>query len=222
MDALINEIITIIQKEHLETTDYHRLIELSSCNNNEVRYFCAEGLAFYNDKEALLTLMKLAKDNDEMVRVNACDSLGFFANPEVLSALFEIARNDENILVVQYAILAIGDILNKDSHKIDKATAICELKEILQQVDEIQIKLSIYYSLYRAGLKEYLSKFLDGMRQPDYHIREFVVNLLVDILNEDNYRDIYDKVRITKRCEKSKTVIEAINSIISIINKKFP
>ena len=186
---------------------------LSKDKDYEVRIRVAEILVFFNTSESENILLDLLEDNVDLVRVNACDSLCFSKSLQVVELLKNKMIRDKSSLVRGYCALTIVDISNN--------TNLCKksLSEFLINALKMEkvkwVKINIFEALYILGLEEYLNLLLDELNNRYYRNRCAIVNTLNNIINNDNYSTIIDRLLERKSIEKSYAVKSSIDKLIS-------
>lgn len=202
----------IADKNDVDLDDISLLIQLSKHNDPEIRSYVAELLVLANDSKAENALINLCNDKDELVRVNACDSLSAFATVDTYKQLVNCILNDSSLLVKNYAILSLVDIMNYI--EIDRD----ELKNLFLNIsreDEISISAACFKGLYVLGYKEYFKNIIDLAVAKNYQDRCAVVNILGDIITKDNNQIILSALKDLKKMEKSEAVNSTIDRIIN-------
>ena len=212
-DTAYDALNLIEKKNKIDLSDITLLMRLSNHHDSEIRAYVAELLVMANSHEAENILLALADDEDELVRVNACDSLSSFATIDSYKRLLKCI-NDESLLVEEYAVLSIIDIMN--CINIDKK----ELKHLflnLIQKGEISLSAVCYKGLYMLGHEEYLDNIIKLINAENYHDRCTVINVLGDIISDENKSLI---LSILKRLREAETSV-AVNSVIDKIIGKY-
>ena len=126
--------------------------------------------------------------------------------------LVNCTLNDSSLLVKNYAILSLVDIMNYI--EIDRD----ELKNLFLNIsreDEISISAACFKGLYVLGYKEYLKNIIDLAVAENYQDRCAVVNILGDIITNDNNQIILSALKDLKKTEKSEAVNSTIDRIIN-------
>ena len=202
----------IADKNDVDSNDMDVLIKLSQHDDSEIRAYVAELLVLAHGCKAENALINLCNDKDELVRVNACDSLSAFATIDVYKQLVNCIFNDASLLVKEYAILSIVDIMNYI--EVDKN----ELKNLFLNTSskkEILISAACFKGLYVLGYKEYLNNIIDLATTENYRDRCAVINILGDIIANDNVQFILSVLKALRGTEKSEAVNSTIDRIIS-------
>ena len=159
------------------------------------------------DSEAEKTLIKLCDDEDELVRINACDSLAMFPSIDTYSRLIKSANDDDSMLVKEYAILSITDIINSIEINDD------EFKNLLilySNSKKTCIRAACNKGLYVLGDDKRLNELIRLLKSNNYQDRCTVLNILKDIISEKNKNYILSAVKQLQQTEDS----DAVNTII--------
>lgn len=201
----------ISEKAQLDSDDIELLLKLSKSDDSEIRAYVAELLVLGIGHESEKVLIDMCMDDDELVRVNACDSLSAFATVDVYHNLVNCALNDKSILVRNYALLSLTDIIN--SVDVDKN----KIKNLFLDVSknkEVAVLAACFKGLYILGEKEYLEKLLDLVATPNYQDKCAVINTLGDILTIENNDCIISELKKIMKSETSEAVRSTIDRII--------
>lgn len=203
----------ISEKNTVDSNDLPILLQLSQCDDSEIRVYIAELLVLSKDNKAEKMLIHMCDDEDELVRANACDSLSVFPSIETYNCLIKNILTDISMLVKTYAILSIIDILNHV--EIDTK----ELKSLLilnLNAEEIYMRAACRKGLYILGDDEQLEELINLLHSDNYQDRCAVLNILEDIMVEKNKHSILSAVKQLQQTEDS----VAVNLIIDRILKK--
>ena len=191
----------------LNSNDLKLLLQLSQSKVSEIRAYVAELLVLSQDSEAEKTLIKLCDDEDELVRINACDSLAMFPSIDTYSRLIKSANDDDSMLVKEYAILSITDIINSIEINDD------EFKNLLilySNSKKTCIRAACNKGLYVLGDDKRLNELIRLLKSNNYQDRCTVLNILKDIISEKNKNYILSAVKQLQQTEDS----DAVNTII--------
>lgn len=201
----------ISEKNEIDSNDLKTLVQLSQCDDPEIKAYVAELLAVAKGVEAEKTLIYLCNDSDELVRVNACDSLSTFPSENSYNCLIKRVLDDSSMLVKTYAILSIIDII--DYIKIDTN----ELKSLLNtnsNSKEISLCAVCYKGLYILGEDNQLGKLIELLNTDKYNDKCMVLNMLEDILTENNKDYILSSIKNLRKTESSIAVISVIDRML--------
>lgn len=219
-DKALDELSLINCKKKLDKNDLDKIIICSKSSDDEVRAYAAELLVNFNSESSKKALLKLATDTDSLVRVNACDSLCVFSDIEVLKFLLQIAVSDEDELVRAYAVLSTTDILLSLDEKL-RNEGHKQLAKLLKSERSNKVRLAIFSGLYQLGEMTYLCRIFEYLQSDEYIIRCFTLNILDNICNKDNYKDIINAILKIQKNEESKSVLNKIESVLNNISKEF-
>jgi HEAT repeat protein len=204
----------IEESEYEDDVSLEILTKLSKDQDSEVRSRTAETLVLFDSTESEDILIELLNDEDELVRTNASDSLSISTSVKVISLLKGRILKDESSLVRRYAILSIGDIVNRIGY--DKYEIIDFLTNQLEKEEIIGVKLCYYTVLYTLGEEKYLDLLLELINEVDYQDRCGIVSLLSDIISEKNVELI--KTTLNNRLQVEDTI--AVRSDIEKLLKE--
>ncbi len=206
-DLTIEEKMNLIYKlekvKNLTDDEWDKIVKLLCDDSPEVRLGVSELLAMFPSADSERLLLSILDDSDYLVRASVCDSLSFSQSQETLYKLMDFAK-DKKYLVRGYAILSIGDIqfkLQSNSNSTIEYLKVLEQKETSQWV-----KIAIYRSLFILGDFSYGKKLLDMLNNRYYKNRSFVLSLLEQLFENDQYSNLLDvKTILQKRLETEKT-----------------
>jgi hypothetical protein len=216
-----SEKLDIIEKieefEYEEDVSLDILNRLSKDDNSEIRSRTAEALILFEPTKSEDILIELLKDEDELVRTNASDSLSISTSDRVILLLKERVLKDESNLVRRYAILAIGDIVNRINY--DKCEIINFLIDQLEKEEIIGVKLCYYKVLYTLGEEKYFDLLLRMINEVDYQDRCGIVNLLSEIISNQNVESIKTTLENRLQIEDTIAVKSDIEKVLSEIRE---
>ena len=203
-------------EEELDENDYSILNKLSYDKEVFIRDLVAVILVESSDEKGEEILLRLTNDKEWLVRADACDSLCISESVTTYNLLKKIAKKDTSGYVRGYAILSLGDIVDK----INKEDELLEYLEDRLKHEKVQFtKIDIYAVLYNLGRKEYFDNLVSMLNSKKYLNRGSVVNILNYIANEDN-RDMIIKVLLEhKKKETAMSVVYTINDVIKEIEE---
>lgn len=211
IDKIYEQIDIISDKALKDDNDLDYLIQYSTCDDSEVRSYIAEILVAFDCEKAEKTLLTMCTDEDELVRINACDSLSVYSSKEVYLKLLDVFKNDMSLLVKNYALLSIIDVMQ--SINIDKLEVKILFYDCLEKYDD-QIKVTAYKGLYILYNENCLDEILKMLAHSEYAIRCNVINVLYDIITPFNEEKIISTLIKCKETEKSEAVLAEINEFL--------
>ena len=206
--------------DYLSNNEWDKILKLIDDSSAEVRLGVSELLALFPSSNSEKILLSMLNDSDYLVRASVCDSLSFSHSQETLRLLMTYAE-DKNYLVRGYAILSIGDV--QLNIKSDLSLAIDYLN-ILEKKEKSQwVKIAIFRSLFILGDFCYGEKLLDMIDSKYYKNRCFVLSLLEQILENNQYSNLLEiKTVIQKRLkiEKVQSVQLKLSNLLNICLEK--
>ena len=209
-EMLYDKINYIAKKNRNDEKDLLFLLEYLHNEDAEIRAFIAELLVRFDSEKAKSALMELCEDDDEMVRVNACDSLAVFRDIKVYHTLLKCYREDGCILVKNYALLSIIDIMkfiDIDENILKEVFLNC-----LKDSNDL-MRASAFKGLYLLNEEWRLDELLDLLYAESHELKCSIINILFDIITKDNKNEILEKVFCIMKNESSKSVLSAMEKL---------
>jgi len=215
---ILNEIDeNIPNSSEFSNAELEYLEEFSFHHADDIRSRVAVILASFTEKRGEDILLRLAKDKDSLVRVEACDSLSNSKSFSTFEFLKRIIKEDRNGMVRGYAISSLNEL----SIKLYKnPETVRFLLEVLNSEAVEFSKINIYKALYNMGEKQYLQYLLKGLNTSVYQNRCATVNLLEEIIDDENEKEIKEALEERIKVEKTKAVSSTIIKVLKQIEDR--
>jgi HEAT repeat protein len=200
----------ICDTRKLEAETENLLKRLKGCLKSEEtleRIDALEILGQFFQEENQSIFLDALDENDELIQIVALETLTNMDNKKFLP---EIKRklNSDSWLIRAYAIEAIGkyyDIESKDT-----------LENMISNADEEE-KPRLYYSLIKLDEKSYYKNLYAALNHSFYRVRIATSNLLYDLCDELNKREILKSLEDRLSIETEKSVLDTLQGIIQDI-----
>ncbi len=213
IDEAYNILDLLSEKSQIDSSDIDMLFNLSKSEYAEIRAYVAELLIMNIGNKSKEILINMCGDSDELVRINACDSLAEFKTIDVYNTLCNVLNKDDSYLVKSYALMSIIDIM--DFIKIEKSNLFNLFEYFLKEGENIVIiKATCLKGLYKLGKKKCLQEIFNLLSSEDYHDRFYIINIISDLIDEENYNIIFKNLNKHRNYETTKAVNSIIDKLI--------
>lgn len=216
MNKKILDYLYSLDSSRVTRDDIELLSELSENSDVEIRINVAQLLSAFPSKKTKKILINMIRDDDALVRTNVCDSLSIFVDKDILSLLLSVIENDKDNMVKCYAILSARDISQNLDYFFQKKTKAVFEKIILDECDD-EILIAANSGLYVLGDVKKLDLILQQLNNDNYFIRCFVINVLLDIVNNVNKAEILSNLMKLKQIEDTESVNSTLDYAMNVL-----
>lgn len=190
--------------------------KLAEDSCNEIRSIVAKALVWASENEGSARLLhKLAQDEDLLVRLEAIDSLSAYSDKESMTIL-QNALDDPDELIRMYSAIGFSRICQRIA-EIEYGTRILQHYLNIEKCDIV--KIALFEGLYVLGDFSKLENIINMFECEDYHIKCFIINSLIEIINYKNYNDIIQFIDRVNLMEVEPAVSSSIACLRKVANR---